>query len=315
MQQLTPGKILLTIGDFKNDGVKRDVSVDDANVDYGKIHEIDLATGTSRVFTSGHRNPQGLLVTSRGLIWATEHGPTGGDELNLIEQGKDYGWPKVTLGQDCHGCDWQVEGRHDGFEPPAFSYVPSIGISSVIEMAGFVPNWEGDLLVASMVGQTLHHLRLNGQHILYDEAIPMSDRLRDMIALSGGRVAVWTDSGRLILLTVEEEETAIARLSKLLSAPAQEVLAQCGACHEFEKGVARQGKLSLHGVVGRSRGGTDFPTYSTALKSAGGIWDTAALDAFMANPQAAIPGTTMAFEGVADAAVRKEIVDFLAKLQ
>ena len=114
MQQLSPGKILLTIGDFKNDGVKRDVSVDDANVDYGKIHEIDLATGTSRVFSTGHRNPQGLAVTAKGLIWATEHGPTGGDELNFIEQGKDYGWPRVTLGQDCHGCDWQVEGRHDG---------------------------------------------------------------------------------------------------------------------------------------------------------------------------------------------------------
>ena len=178
-----------------------------------------------------------------------------------------------------------------------------------------MPNWEGDLLVASMVGQTLHHLRLNGQQIVYDEAIPMSDRLRDMIALSAGRVAVWTDSGRLIILTVDEEETAIARLSKALSAPAREILSQCAACHEFEKGVARQGKLSLHGVLGRSRGGTDFPTYSGALKAAGGLWDASALDAFLANPQAALPGTSMAYEGVADAAIRKEIVDFLAKLQ
>ncbi len=309
------GKILLTIGDFKNDGVKRDVSVSDANVDYGKIHEIDLATATSRVFSVGHRNPQGLMIADDGNIWSTEHGPVGGDEINLIVEGTDYGWPKVTLGQDCHGCDWQIEGRHDGYATPAFSFVPSIGISNIVQSKGFVANWEGDLLVASMVGQSLHHLRLDGQRVVYDEVIPLGDRLRDMIRLSDGRVVSWTNSGQLVFLEVDEKKSEVETLVSSLSTGAQSVYTECKACHNFEKGYAQQGKISLFGVMGRARGSLDVPTYSDAMKAVGGQWNATNLEAYLANPQAAVAGTTMAFEGVADAAVRKELVDFLGKLQ
>jgi aldose sugar dehydrogenase len=315
MVERAPGKILLTIGDFKNDGVKRDVSVSDANVDYGKIHELDLATGTSRIFTTGHRNPQGLTIVDDGTIWETEHGPTGGDEVNVIVEGRDYGWPNVTLGQDCHGCDWQVEGRHSGYTMPAFSFVPSIGISNVIQSKGFVPNWEGDLLVASMAGQTLHHLRLEKQTVIYDEPMNFGDRLRDIVRLQSGSVALWTDSGQLILLTIDEEKSKADVLASQLSGPAQELVAQCKSCHELDDGIARQGKISLWAVAGRARGGTSFPGYSQALKSAGGTWTPENLDAFLNHPQAAVPGTSMAFEGIADAAARKELVDFLQKLQ
>ncbi len=315
MVERAPGKVLLTIGDFKNDGVKRDVSVADANVDYGKIHELDLATATSRVVTTGHRNPQGLTIAEDGTIWETEHGPTGGDEVNVIVEGRDYGWPNVTLGQDCHGCDWQVEGRHDGYTMPAFSFVPSIGISNVIQSKGFVPNWEGDLLVASMAGQSLHHLRLDGQRIIYDEPMNFGDRLRDMIRMSDGAVALWTDSGQLILLTVDDEKTPSDLLAMKLSPAARDYVTQCKSCHELDNGDMRQGKISLWAVAGRSRGGTSFPGYSAAIKSAGGTWTTENLDNFLKAPQAAIPGTSMAFEGVADAAIRKELVDFLQKLQ
>lgn len=311
----TPGKILLTIGDFKNDGVKRDVSVSDSAVDYGKIHEIDLATSTSRVVTTGHRNPQGLTITDDGTIWETEHGPTGGDEVNVIVEGRDYGWPRVTLGQDCHGCDWQVEGRHDGYTMPAFSFVPSIGISNVIQSKGFVPNWEGDLLVASMAGQTLHHLRLDGQRIVYDEPIAMGDRLRDMIRLQDGTVALWTDSGQLVILTQDEEKTVSETLAVTLTPAAQDLVTQCKSCHALDAGIPPQGKISLWAVAGRARGRTAFPGYSDAMKAAAGNWTAENLDIYLANPQAAIPGTAMGFAGVADPATRKELVDFLQKLQ
>jgi cytochrome c2 len=310
-----PGKILLTIGDFKNDGVKRDVSVADANVDYGKVHEIDLSTATSRVITTGHRNSQGLTIADDGVIWETEHGPTGGDEVNVIVEGRDYGWPRVTLGQDCHGCDWQVEGRHDGYTMPAFSFVPSIGISNIIQSKGFVPNWEGDLLVASMAGQALHHLRLDGQRIVYDEPIAMGDRLRDMIRLQDGTVALWMDSGQLVMLTQDEEKTVSETLAHALSPAAQDLVTQCKSCHALDAGIPPQGKISLWAVAGRTRGGTAFPGYSNAMKAAGGTWTAENLDTYLANPQAAIPGTVMAFEGVVDAATRKELVDFLQKLQ
>jgi aldose sugar dehydrogenase len=309
------GKILLTIGDFKNDGAKRDLSVADLNNDYGKIHEIDLATGQSAIFTNGHRNPQGLTIADDGTIWSTEHGPTGGDELNLVVKGTDYGWPRVTLGHDCGGCDWQVEGRHDGFSPPVFAYVPSIGISNLVQLHNFTPLWDGDLLVASMAGQTLHHLRLNGHAVQYDEPIPMGDRLRDMVQLADGRVAIWTDSGRLIFLTEDKELSFSDKLAAGLSAPARETLQQCRGCHGLDEGQGRQGKISLWQIAGRDRGSLEGAVFSPAMKSIGGSWTPENLDLFLGNPQQAIPGTTMPFEGLGDPAVRKELVDFLAKLR
>jgi aldose sugar dehydrogenase len=315
MVQRGADKILLTIGDFKNDGVKRDISVADANVDYGKIFEIDISTSTSRVFSTGHRNPQGLTIAADGAIWATEHGPSGGDEVNVINDGANYGWPSVTLGKDCNGCDWQKEGRHDGYEMPVFSFVPSIGISNLVQSRNFVPNWEGDLLVASMVGQSLHHLRLDGRRVIYDEPIKIGDRLRDMIRLQDGSVALWTDSGQIITLTVDKEKSPSEVIAASLSPTAQSYVTQCGTCHALDAGTAPQGKIGLWGVAGRNRGGTSFAGYSQAMLSAGGVWTDENLDAYLKQPQAAVPGTSMAFEGIADQAVRNELVDFLRKLK
>ncbi len=315
MIEKSPGKILLTIGDYKNDGVKREVSVVDADVDYGKIHEIDVASASARVFTTGHRNPQGFVKTSDGHIWATEHGPVGGDEINLIVEGQNYGWPHVTLGFDCRGCDWQIEGRHNGYVSPIFSFLPSIGISNLIEVKGFVENWEGDLLVASMVEQSLHHLRMDGTRVVYDEKIELNDRLRDMIQREDGRIVIWTDSGKLVVLSVDEAKSVVETMAQALSPAAQEVFQSCKSCHAFEAGKPPQGKISLSGIAGRAKASTEYPSYSDAMKSKGGNWDSAALDQYLANPQAAVPGTTMPFEGIADVAIRKELVDFLTKLQ
>ncbi len=309
------GKILLTIGDFKNDGAKREISVADLNNDYGKIHEIDLATSQSEIFTRGHRNPQGLTIADDGTVWSTEHGPTGGDEVNIVVQGTDYGWPKVTLGHDCDGCGWQIEGRHDGFAPPVFAYVPSIGISNLIQLHDFTPLWDGDLLVASMAGQTLHHLRMNGHAVVYDEPIPMGDRLRDMIQLADNRIAIWTDSGKLVFLTEDRELSFSDKLAAGLSVSAQDTLMQCKGCHGLDKGQGRQGKISLWQVMGRGRGSLAEAVYSPSMKAAGGKWTAENMDAFLANPQAAVPGTSMPYEGLADPAIRKELVDFLSKLR
>ena len=315
MVEQADGKILLTVGDFKNDGAKREISVADLSNDYGKIHEIDLATGQSQIFTRGHRNPQGMTIAEDGTVWATEHGPTGGDELNLIVQGTDYGWPKVTLGHDCDGCGWQVEGRHDGFTPPVFAYVPSIGISNLVQLHNFTPLWDDDLLVASLAGQALHHLRLNGHAVVYDEPVPMGDRLRDMIQLADGRVAVWTDSGRLVFLSEDKELSFADKLAVDLSASAKDMVQQCKGCHDLNEGQGRQGKVSLWQIEGRGRGSLAGVVYSPALKAIGGTWTHENLDLFLKDPQQAVPGTTMPLAGIEDAALRKELVDFLVKLR
>jgi aldose sugar dehydrogenase len=315
MVELAYGKILLTVGDFKNDGEKRDLTVADTNNDYGKIYEIDLVSGKSQLFTWGHRNPQGLTIADDGAIWSTEHGPAGGDELNLITKGTNYGWPMVTLGRDCNGCNWQLEGFHDGYQPPVFSYVPSIGIGNLVQLHDFSPAWDGDFLVASMVEETLHHLRMNGHTVIYDEPIPMGARLRDMIQLKDGRIALWTDSGRLIFLHQDREQTDSEMLSADLSPVARESIKQCRTCHELDAGLGRQGRISLWEISGRERAAMPNVSYSPSLKAAGGYWTAENLDLFLANPQAAIPGTTMQFEGVSNPTLRKELVDFLGKLR
>ena len=314
MVEMADGKILLTTGDFKNDGVKRDVSVADLANDYGKIHILDLAQHTARHFSVGHRNPQGLTIADDGTIWETEHGPSGGDEVNIVREGSDYGWPKVTLGLDCHGCDWQVEGSHAGFEPPVFAFMPSIGVSNVIQLHDFHPNWDGDLLVGSMVGQTLHHLRIADHHVVYDEAVLMGDRLRDLTQLKDHRVAVWTDSGRLIFLAPVVAKSPSEILAEQYSPGLRTLLEECRQCHEFDRGVERQGKISLWNIVGRGRGNLQSPLYSDHMRSLGGTWTRENLNTYLENPQAMVSETTMAFAGVPDAGLRGELIDYLDKL-
>lgn len=315
MIELPDGKLLLTVGDFKNDGFRRALSVADLGNDYGKVHEIDLATGKSTIFTHGHRNAQGLTQADDGRIWLTEHGPSGGDELNLLVRGTDYGWPLVTLGHDCGDCDWQLQGRHDGYQQPAFAWVPSIGVNNVIQLRGFAPLWDGDLLVASLAGETLHHLRMNGGTVVYDEPIRVGDRVRDLIRLADGRAAFWTDSGRLVFLAEDREPSISEKLAAGLSEPARNTVEQCRACHDLDPGRGRAGKIGLWQVVGRTRGSLADTAYSPVLRAAGGSWAAENLSAFLADPQGALPGTSMAFEGIQDERLRKEIVDFLTNLR
>ncbi len=148
-------KIYLSVGVYKisNNGLAQD-----PQSNFGKIFEIDLASGQSRMLSKGHRNPQGLTLSMSGDLWSTEHGPAGGDELNLITAGANYGWPNVTLGTNYNAYRWndkEIAGRHDGYQQPIFAWVPSIGVSNLLEVQGFNERWNGDLLVESLKAQTL----------------------------------------------------------------------------------------------------------------------------------------------------------------
>ena len=316
MIELDDGKVLFTVGDFKNDGEKRDVSTADLDVDYGKMHLLDPDTGAvQRNYTTGHRNPQGLVLLENGEIWSTEHGPSGGDEVNKIVAGNDYGWPKVTLGRDCNGCEWQIEGRHDGFVKPRWSFHPSIGISNLIELRNFIPLWEGDLLIASLYGETLYRIRLDGDRPIYAAPLPIGERLRDITQLEDGRIAIWTDTGKFVFLT---PDLAPSPAEKLLAEAPEEVaeaVRDCAVCHELDPGAPRPGRLTLWGVVGRDKAGWPGFAYSEALEDAGGQWTTEALDRFLESPETAIPGTSMAYDGLADAELRRGVIEFLQKLQ
>jgi hypothetical protein len=155
MALLNPHELLVAMGDHERDGVNTPESYSqDPNSSYGKTVLLDLNDFSSQLFSVGHRNPQGLFVDGPDGIWLTEHGPQGGDELNKISRGANYGWPLASYGTQYGEHFWPgdpVAGSHESMAQPFYSWVPSIGISSLMVAHGQqFKLWDRDLLVTSL---------------------------------------------------------------------------------------------------------------------------------------------------------------------
>jgi hypothetical protein len=206
--------LYLTVGDYNQDTVFMHSKPEAQNpdTDFGKILKIDLRTGAKTRVSMGHRNPQGLTIAASGSMYSTEHGPQGGDELNLIVAGKNYGWPVTTFGSHYGTYTWPYSGPEvrAEFEKPVFAWVPSIGVSNLIEIANFHPAWDGDLLVASLRAQSLFRLRRDGEaRVVYSEPVRIGERLRDMAVMADGTLVLWTDDAKLIFISVDRAKLAI----------------------------------------------------------------------------------------------------------
>ncbi len=315
--QTSEHSVLVSIGDFGFDGLNHTADlVQDLNTDLGKIVEINLVTGEHRHVSIGHRNPQGLTRMKDGRIFETEHGPQGGDEINLIHDGVNYGWPLETLGVQYGGENWPrdpVRGGHSRFEKPMFAFMPSIGISQLVEARDFVKEWEGDLLVGSLTGGTLHRLRLNGDTVLYDEPIFLNQRLRDIVQMQDGRIAILTDDYEIILIAVDREHRLQSIIAEAPDA-ARLALTGCLECHTLSTNSTGKGRIPLAGIIGRNVASWPGVDYSPGLRSAGGAWTRESLDAFLADPEQIAPGTPMAPKAIRDAELRRDVVDLLGRL-
>ena len=160
----------------------------DRKSDIGKIIFVDFKTKKKEIFSIGHRNPQGLFVQDN-LIIATEHGPKGGDEINKIEFGKNYGWPIASYGTAYKHVKKNKNKKYlknhleNNFEEPIFSFVPSIGISEIIKIPNkFSKNWADNFLLASLNGGSLYKIKFNKNFdkIIYKEKIFINRRIRDL---------------------------------------------------------------------------------------------------------------------------------------
>ena len=186
-----PNHLLAVVGDHASEHLSQ---APDSNL--GKLLRIDVGTGRAEVLAVGLRNPQGLARDAEGVLWETEHGPRGGDELNVLEAGGNYGWPRVS-----HGVRYTLRpvgpaGRHDGFASPVFFWTPSIGVSSVVvNDARFFPLWGDDLLVGSLHGRVLLRIRRDGTEVKSVEEIYGGLAIRDMAQMPDGRIALF-DSGK-----------------------------------------------------------------------------------------------------------------------
>lgn len=136
------------------------------------------------IWTWGHRNAQGLGVhPETGDVWLNEHGPQGGDELNLVLPGRNYGWPVVGYGVNYRTGLAIHEGTHrEDMEPPVHVWVPSIGVSGMLFYTGDAFNdWRGDMLLVGLGGRQVVRLELDGQEVVREEVVLQTEeRLRDI---------------------------------------------------------------------------------------------------------------------------------------
>lgn len=315
-------ELVVTVGDYSLNGVGNVFEgpippSQDPESHLGKILRIDRQTGDARIITMGHRNPQGLSISKDGELIATEHGPKGGDEINLIEEGKNYGWPYVSMGTLYNEYTFPQkplrEGEpHGGYTTPIFAFMPNPGISAVIHIEGFHPAWDGDLMVATLRGQSLMRARRwpGGGYV---EQIYIGDRIRDLDII-GKEMVLVTDSGKIVLLdAIEDLELARSATGLINNMTALE---SCGACHNVGNAVSTNSAPHLHQIVGRQiASASDYYGYSDGLLSKGQEkWDLESLEAFLRSPQDFAPGTAMPTLDLSDADIA-ELMELLPLLR
>lgn len=159
------------------------------------------------IWSYGHRNPQGAAINPlSGKFWTHEHGPRGGDEINIPQPGKNYGWPVIGYGIDYSGAKIHESTHKDGMEQPIYYWVPSIAPSGMAFYSGnLFPAWKGNLFVGALAGQMLVRLELDGDKVVKEERLlqDLRERIRDVRSGPDGAIWLLTDNsaGRILRLT------------------------------------------------------------------------------------------------------------------
>jgi cytochrome c2 len=322
-----PNLVYLGSGEYHREGIYRpDAEIQSDASDYGKTIEINIDTNTARHLSKGHRNLQGVTLDAKGRLWTTEHGMRGGDELNLIVEGENYGWPLENMGALYSGIPAPSPsgpGRHTTYRAPVYAWVPSAAVSSIALLEGFHDAWDGDLLIGSLKARTLFRARIQDDRLVYLEPIPIGQRIRDVMQWGPDRIALWLDLNEIIILEIEPRVNPLDGIADQLirdgvdsglAKRAEETLTSCSECHSYEANIHGAGP-SLAGVVGQPVAGTAFENYSTALRALPGDWTAERLAAFITAPEAVTEGTSMTGLGVGDADLAETIVAALAKIR
>ncbi len=160
------------------------------------------------IWTWGNRSPQGLVLhPATGDLWQTEHGPQGGDELNLLRPGLNYGWPEATYGRN-YGTGTRISEfeEKEGMESPVHHWVPSIGTSGLAAYAGDAfPAWQGDLFAGGLALPRVERIRLDGERVVSVETLleDLDHRIRDVRTGPDGLIYILVDAPEAPLLRLE----------------------------------------------------------------------------------------------------------------
>lgn len=211
------GYLYVSVGDRYQRAQAQDLSLPN-----GKIHRL-LADGSipgdnpfvgranalSSIYSYGHRNPQGLaLEPATGALWALEHGPKGGDELNRPEGGRNYGWPVISYGINYDGTVLTPHRRRLGMEQPVRYWRPSIAVSGATFYDGdLFPRWRGKLLTGSLKYETLQLLDVEQDRVMHEETLMQGrGRVREIVTGPEGAIYILMhEPGHILRLTPLKE--------------------------------------------------------------------------------------------------------------
>ncbi|MGB7786459.1 MAG: PQQ-dependent sugar dehydrogenase [Salinimicrobium sp.] len=194
----------------------RDENPQDITRDNGKVYRLNTdgsipadnpfvgqPNAKEAIYSYGHRNPQGMIYNPEtNEIWVHEHGPQGGDEINVVKKGKNYGWPKVTFGENYNGTPITDQTTGPEYESPIYYWLPSIAPSGFTYVTSEkYPELKGDLLVGSLKFQYLEHLSLNGKTVTARERLLQGiGRVRDVVQAPDGFIYVSVEGKGIVKL-------------------------------------------------------------------------------------------------------------------
>ena len=199
IEVIDKSSVYLTLGDL---GFTKISSVK-ARGDLGSVFKV--SSSKVEKISSGHRNQQGIALIGSDL-YASEHGPRGGDELNLISKGKDYGWPAVTYGEPYSAGDYvkpTKTGSHDGYVKPLKYWVPSVAPTELVllpEGNGW-GNWSSQLVMGTLIETSLIFIELRDRRTVGQVLkVDVGERIRDLEISSAGQIVATTDSGKILFI-------------------------------------------------------------------------------------------------------------------
>ena len=199
IEVIDKSSVYLTLGDL---GFTKISSVK-ARGDLGSVFKV--SSSKVEKISSGHRNQQGIALIGSDL-YASEHGPRGGDELNIISKGKDYGWPAVTYGEPYSAGDYvkpTKTGSHDGYVKPLKYWVPSVAPTELVllpEGNGW-GNWSSQLVMGTLIETSLIFIELRDRRTVGQVLkVDVGERIRDLEISSAGQIVATTDSGKILFI-------------------------------------------------------------------------------------------------------------------
>lgn len=212
------GDLYFSIGDRGN----RDVNPQRLDRDAGKVHRIkpdggipddnpflNTENANKTVYSYGHRNPQGMVIHPKtGDIWTHEHGPRGGDEINIIKSGVNYGWPIVSYGINYSGTKFTDLTEKEGMQSPLWQWTPSIAPSDMIFVEGNkYPEWKDHLLVGSLKFQYLVLMKLDGDKVINQTKLfEYAGRMRSISQSPSGDIYIGTDGNGIFKVVKAKSE-------------------------------------------------------------------------------------------------------------